>query len=412
MRNFASMRVLIFEPDHTGHHLTYVRLLIESLLPLRVDVTLSLGQQAFGSVEFEQQVKQFEGRLKFDRLPVLVQGQPIKFMCANSANFLETVRRVAPDHVMVPYADGLTQGLGLRRVWFGGKLPRSMTSEALMMRGAFAYPRSRWRQRASALFSLWTTDLSPWDRLHLLDPIPYDMVQNRGGGLAARAHLIPDPVPPPRVTDRVQARQMLGLATAGRYLGCAGVLDERKGIDKLIRAAASAKLGDDDRLLLLGSLSPGIRQLLNTEYSGLVNSGRIVVLDRYATDLEFEAAITAMDLVCTTYPRHTGSVSIAIRAAAAGRAVLASDWGWLGLVVPRFGLGWTCDATSVESLIQAIPTALDRAASFTLSDAGRRFVEFHSIRNFQACWTHLLRQKMGSPPESQMRTWQWALQGV
>jgi glycosyltransferase involved in cell wall biosynthesis len=313
---------------------------------------------------------------------------------------------------MVPYADGLTQGLGLRRLWLGGNLPGGVTSEALLMRGSYAYARTNWKQRVSAAFSLTTTGFSPWSRIHILDPIPYEMIQRRGGSLARRAQLIPDPVPQPRVTDRTEARRMLGIPEDGRYLGCVGVLDERKGIDNLIRAFAAAKLSEEDRLLLLGGMSAGIRRLVNDEYGALLRAQRIVAIDRYATDLEFEAAVAALDLVCTTYPRHIGSVSIAIRAAAAGKPVLASDWGWLGLVVPRFGLGWTCDATSVEALTAAIPTALDRAASFTIGEGGRRFVEFHSVRNFQASWRCMLRQRMGLPAEEDVRTWQWATEGV
>ncbi|HMB95735.1 MAG TPA: hypothetical protein VKK61_06815, partial [Tepidisphaeraceae bacterium] len=119
-------------------------------------------------------------------------------------------------------------------------------------------------------------------------------------------------------------------------------------------------------------------------------------------------ALTAMDVVGAIYPRHIGSASIAIRAAAARRPVLAHHFGWLGEIVPRFDLGWTCDATNPLELQQAIAISLRRAADFHPSEAAERFVAFHSIENFRAHWTAEIRRHLNLQQSPDLRTWQWA----
>jgi len=160
-------------------------------------------------------------------------------------------------------------------------------------------------------------------------------------------------------------------------------MDERKGIDRLVRAFAAARLRDDDRLLLAGRLSESLRRLIQADFADLISRDRLVLMDRYLTDDELCASVTAMDLICTPYPRHVGSASIVIRAAATGRPTLGVDYGWIGFVIPRFQLGWTCAVDAIPDLAMALARALDQAAGFRLSAAGRRFVDFIRSRIFR-----------------------------
>jgi glycosyltransferase involved in cell wall biosynthesis len=174
-------------------------------------------------------------------------------------------------------------------------------------------------------------------------------------------------------------------------------MDTRKGIDLLIAAFATGALGCDCRLLLAGLLSPDVQSLLIGPMAELVHQERIIVINRYLDDSELHAAMSALDVVCTPYPRHIGSASIVIRAAAAGRPVVASDFGWLGMVVPRFNLGWLCDDSDPRSLGSTIGFALQRSSEFRSTEAARRFVSFHSVENFQTAWTVRLRERLGLP---------------
>ena len=147
----------------------------------------------------------------------------------------------------------------------------------------------------------------------------------------ASSAFAPDPVESKPRIDQGVARRRLGVPESGRYLGSVGLMDERKGIDRLITAFANAPLEPDDRLLLVGQSSLAVRDLLEGPMADLVRDGRIVAIDRYVDNEEFSAAISALDVVCTPYPQHIGSASVVIRAAAAGARSCHR---------PLDGLGW------------------------------------------------------------------------
>lgn len=410
------MRVCVFEPDHTGHHLTYARLLLAALLDVPgTTVVLVTGAVAGSTPEYAAQVapvvarRAVQGRLTVETVvPTPLPRRPLANARARTAALLHAVRRTGADHVLVPYADGLAQVWGAARAVGAGALPRGVEAEGLIMRGGFAYPRpgTDIGGLVRAALGRHLIARAPLVQVHFLDPIPFDAVRRAGGSLAARARLMPDPVEPPPPLDRQTARAQLGIPPDGRYIGCAGGIDERKGADRLLRAFADASLGATDRLLLVGRASPGVRRLLETDLAVLVHAGRVISLDRYVSDEELTAGMAAMDLVCTPYPGHVGSASIVIRAAAAGRMVLASDFGWMQYVVPRFGLGRTCDATDAAALAAALPAALDAAAAFRSGAAAAAFAAFHSPANFATAWTARLRERLGLPPAPASRTWE------
>lgn len=405
------MRVLVFEPDHTGHRLNYVRLLLAALVPLvqgRGSVTLVAGRPAQSSPEFADQLAGFR-----DRVQVLFEvdkptGGPVGVARSRLGSLRGTLRRHGADHLYVPSADGLSQLLGARRLLPGMGWPRGMTSEAGMHRGAWAYPAPGLRRRAEVWASRTFTARSPWTRIHHVDPLAYEWIARRGGALAARSVVLPDPVEPPPPLDRQQARARLGVPQDGRIIGCAGGINKRKGIDRLVRAFARASLRPDDRLLLCGKADAYTRAALDRDGAELRRAGRLVEMDRYLTEDELVSAIAAMDVVTTPYAGHVGLSNIALRAAGAGRMVLGDDAGWQRRVIPAFGLGAVCDVRDTDAYAGAIGAALDAAPGFAPSDATRRLLEFHSPANFAAGWTGLLRERLGLGPDPAWRSWAWA----
>jgi glycosyltransferase involved in cell wall biosynthesis len=249
----------------------------------------------------------------------------------------------------------------------------------------------------------------------------------RAGGeprsrLEREMRLMPDPVEPPTGATRAEVLARYGLPDHGvRYIGSVGVMDIRKGAHLLIRAFAAAasdalppaeRLRDTDLLLLAGPQDPAIQALLTGEFRGLVESGRIRCVDRVLSAVEMADALAAMDLVCTPHQRHVGSASIVIRAAAAGRPVLGSSFGWIGYVVERFGLGSTVDESDPHRFARSLRAALDESGDFQLPVAATRFVQFHSPENFRAAWTANLRRRMGMPPAPGALTWEWVLEAL
>jgi glycosyltransferase involved in cell wall biosynthesis len=389
------MRVLIFEPDHHGHRLNHVRHLVSALTELpSVRTTVALSAHAPQTTEFNVHLASVADSAVIDAWMPHLHRNPLKGALQRSEFLRQSLQRAQADWLYVPYGDGLIQVLGLQRILLFPALPPDIMSETLVFRGNFAYPQRTWRAKAISELSWRIGRQAAWSITHILDPVVYESLKARQADEPPEYRLMPDPVETPTSLDRVAARQRLGIPDDGRLIACAGIIDRRKGVDLLIHAFAAAGLEPTDRLLLAGQHEAEIRKILAQDYGGLVRANRIISLDRILENDDLLDAIVASDVVAALYPRHIGSASIAIRAAAAQRPVLAHNFGWLGLIVPRFELGHLCDATNPKALQVAIVAAVEASASYQQSQAARQFVDFNSIENFKASWTAAIRERL------------------
>jgi glycosyltransferase involved in cell wall biosynthesis len=406
------MRVLVFEPDHEGHKFPYLRHLLPSLARLDVDLTVAISGEGLASSEFRDQLGALRDTVRFEPVLVRPRGSPLAIARRHLDQIRDVATRFRPDHLLVPSADGLTQALGAMRAIGRSFLPSGMHSEAAMHAGIFAHAARSVPDRIKREIVYQSIRAAPWNDLLYVDPLAYEAVQRRGGALATRTRVLPDPCDEYDPCDRDVARRELGIPEEGRYIGCAGALDARKGTDLLVRAFARADVTKDDRLLLAGRLHPDIRAEIEHDHAGLLRDGRLVLLDRYLDERELRLALAAMDVVCTPYPDDRGLSSVALQGVRLGRMILGSDRGWVGFAVQHCGLGATCTVTDVDAFAAAIRRCLDESSDFRRSHAAERLLEFHSPSNYAATWTQRLRERLDLAPTGPIRTWEWVLDGT
>lgn len=409
------MHVALYEPNNSGHRYTHIKRLLPALAALGGKVTFVTSRQGRASQEYAAQIKAVEHHATVESSMEFDEKGDLK---RNVRSFADNLRRVArdlaADHIFMPYADGTIQTIGILRLTGRFSIPPNVEIEGLMMRGLFAYEAStaiKARLRTKAWLTL--TAAAPFATIHHMDPIVYRAMRDRAPSLAKRVRLIPDPVEPFTPPTCAEARRRLGIPDDGRYIGCVGFQDRRKGIDRLIRAFLDARLGAKDRLLLAGKQEQAIKDILAGEAVQAVDEGRIVSLARYISDEELCLGVSAMDVVCTPYPPdagHSGSSSIVIHAAGQERPSLGSDCGWVGDTIRRFGLGAVCDVMNPTTFAAAIRASLESAAEFRLPEGGKRFVEFHRPENFTGCFTKRLRERLNLPPVQGLRDWSWVEQ--
>lgn len=391
---------MIFEFGVTGHRMTYVRQLLLGLTEL-ADVTLVVSKDAPSSDEFRVQVGDHFPSVTVDASIETPTLSGLKAMRAQAASVEAAAKKHAPDLFYMPTADGVTQALGLPPA-----IHLPMRAEAAMHRGSWAYPRPTFKQTIAARASLALTSRSPWDRLLMVDPLGYEWIRDHRPTLAKRCDVLPDPVDPVEDIDRHAARERLAIPAEGRLLGLMGMIDRRKGAHHLVPAFAKASLQPDDRLLLAGRVADQLRPVIET-HQHLIDEGRLIVLDRYITDEEFALALAASDVVVTSHDGHVGLSNVALRAAAAGRMVLGSDWGWQRRIVEPFDLGRVVNVTDHDAFARAIAESLEAAPTYKPTARTHRLMEFHSRANFTAQWLAPLRERLSLPPDPSLRTWEW-----
>ena len=392
------MHVLVFDATRGGGHaFNYHRLLLPTLASLTDDVTVVANRDVLALPSTQVHLRSMPASIHWVGGVPTASGSHLNQQFVARQALKEALHRHRPDHLYVPTADSLSQVLGCTSLLDRHDFHSGLEAEGVLHRCGFAYPAPTRRKQLLYRIGYWAHCRAPWNRLHNVDLIAYDWIQRHGGDLARRNRFLPDPIEDWPDIDRREARRRLGLVDDGRWIGCVGAIDARKGIDLLLAAFKAAAFPASVRLLLAGQHHPQIRQLLETEYAELVRLQRIISLDRYLSVAALSDAIASLDLVCTPYARQIAIASIVLRATAARRPVLATDFGWCGRVVPAFQLGWICNVQDPRELARAIAIRLEQSTEWRRSPAAEKLVGFHSPENFSATLTFRLCERLCHP---------------
>jgi len=407
-----STKCLIFESDVTGHRLQHVHHLAYALLAVGCEVAVALQTDAREHDEFRVHLAPIES--DFQLLAQLDSRQQKDFFSVSRRvdELVDAIGLVKPDWVYVPYADTLTQVAAARCILRGRRWLRHVPIEGQVMRGRYAYPSRGLKQRLGSATTRWLTQRSPWRVTHLLDTLVYNNLQ--GTSRTTEYRLIPEPVERLPDINRAEARRALGVPVDGRYVATVGGMDPRKGIDLLLAAFARARLRADDRLLLVGKMNQPMRELVARDYGRLGAAGRLQMVDRYVSDFELGCGFLAGDVLVTPHPQQVGSSGTMVRAAAAGRPVIASDYGWVGWVTEKFSLGKSVNVRDLDAFAAAIETALERPPEARGSEAADRFRRYHTVENQKAHWLVSLGRERGVDlGEFATRVeWPWVLEAA
>ena len=401
------MRVLIYCPSHEGHHFVFIKLLIPEICRVGASVVLAITAKGRNSKEFRTHLEPISGAFDIDT-NIDEPKESSEFRRKSVSEFRAAVERQRPEYVLAPAADSLLPLLGINAVLGRWRVPSGIRVEFALIRANFGYLAKNVADRAR----FWAKEVVislpiSQDPLLVIDPVAFENINARGSALAGKTRLVPEPLDDVQPVERAAARRRLGLPEAGRYIGCTGLLDTRKGIDRLIKAFTKADLAGNDRLLLAGVLDKDVESAAGAELKSLAANGRVVLLNRYLTDEELNLAICATDVVSATYwTAHCAPSGIVNRAAVIGRPVLASRFGWSDFMVPEFGLGTLTDISNPETFARDIATALEQSGSFVQSPKTARLREFLSPGNFAACWTANIAKRLGGRIPK-LRTWEW-----
>lgn len=322
----GKMKVQIFEPFVGAHHTKYLRTLLPSLVCLQRtgsvgDIVVTISQEHRTSDSFTDQLVRFEGPVAFDpAVPRLgsTRGGPGYTV---TGALLRAVARCRPDFLVCTSANQGAATLALtarlhpapwRRMWSIAVLHNGFPNG---VRGMDEFVRDGIHRfsRANA----------PFDELMFVNPLLFQTVAAQLRRSKRRVSLLPDPVDRREPVERGLARASLLMPVGGRYVGCVGRTDARKRIPELLAAFRETSRGPMERLLLAGRLWASHRSLIERQYSDLLRSERLLLIDRYLAECEMDAAYGACDaVVVAQYPTSELSGSL-LAAIAAGKPVIA-----------------------------------------------------------------------------------------
>jgi glycosyltransferase involved in cell wall biosynthesis len=393
------MRVLFYEPAHTGHHFAYLAWMLGGFVDLPVKITVATTPSALGSVEYAKTLAPLADRITFVTSCTPPPAGPIKIARHRLRELVECIEAVRPDHVAVCYVDGVWDQACLATLMGRRPWPRELVVEGWLYRGRFGDRTDRrWKSivRRGLFRRLLRQGL--FRKLHLDHELLYNFAAPFATGTSTEVVLTPNPIELREPVSREEARRRLGLPTEGRWISLSGVVARFKGADLLIEVFSRCRRERPDmplRLLLAGPQEEQIRAMLQREpYRALVAEGGIVAIDRFVNEEEMFLAAAAADLVVAPYPNHDGRSSIILWAAAAGRPSLGTEEGCIGHVIKHERLGRTCNVADTSALADAVVATLDMPWTDADADRVRQYAEFHRVENYRRIASQLIRQRL------------------
>ncbi|NES18729.1 MAG: glycosyltransferase [Symploca sp. SIO3E6] len=212
--------------------------------------------------------------------------------------------------------------------------------------------------------------------LFCLDPLAVEHInQLKTHG---KAIPLPDPVQIYSDSDSQveKLKETLGIQPSRITFLMFGVPQKRKGIYQLLEAIALLPSNLCQKLCLLFVGQRYSDPLIQTRKAELTEALPIQVIsqEEFIPEQEIQNYFQVADVILAPYQRHIGMSGILVRAAAAQRPVLSSNYGIMGEIVKRYHLGITVDST--------VPAEIAQGLARFLLEAPANFCDFSQMKDF------------------------------
>lgn len=387
--------LMLFDVAAGGHHGMFVQHLVEAWLaqaqerqlvlvvpPRFLDIHSELGEVIVRAPANRVRVEFIDGPIPS---PGDSAADLIRYDLSQGAIFRRFVERLQPEWCLLMQFDFLQLHLIL------GKPPAHRPRIAgIYFRPSFHYAaltgwRPSWRERLNDARKRLTLKRAlrneMFDTLFSLDPFVVPEIDSWQTGTTVLA--LPDGFSPP-----VQAPEAVshGIESGRRIALTYGSLAERKGIFSVLDALPNLPEALQRRLAIVfaGRIHEPDRSAFRDAIARAERTTQvqIVVDDRFLPEPELAAWIDAATLLLVAYRHHIGSSNVLIRAAAAGKPVVGSDYGLVGEQIRRRRLGLAVNTNDPATLAAALADMLEAPDRHFDPAEAARFAEANTAAAF------------------------------
>lgn len=393
-------KVLLFDLDFTGHHAGYIQHLVRywrkhelpgsldvvvspkfmQLHPDVVNVALDDGKRNANfiaiSSEEEATLKSKESSL----------GRA--FHAFQEWNLLcKYVNLLKANHCFLMYFDALQLPLALAR-----KLPCPLSG--IYFRPVFHYgnfsgftpsTRERFWQLRDKFFLSRILRHSQFQNLFCLDPFVVEPISQFKSNVKVIHLADPIQIYSYNGTRIEKLREELGINSGRKVFLMFGAFRKRKGIYQLLDALTLLPTHLCEKLCLLCVGPVGAEPQVQVRLDEIAKSLPIQIIkhDKFVPDHEIQPYFQVSDVILAPYQRHIGMSAILVRAAAAQKPVLSSNYGLMGELVKFNRLGITVDSTVPDEIAKELTQfILEPPAKFCDYSKMKSFAEQNSAENF------------------------------
>ena len=351
--------ILIFEPDASGHHSGYLYHLIINFLQNDYSYKLII----LVSPDFFLKHPQILQKTLSPRV------QWIKFSEKEFVDWKKPKsvfkRSVLEWDLFCQYAKKYNSVLGffmyidyLQLAVLTQPAPPCPISGILFRPTLVNYPANSWKER----LNYWRKNITlkffvknkNLDSLFNLDPFATDYILKNWN--TEKVKFLPDPVQVyPTTKTKSEVKTSLGISESKMVFLIFGYLDSRKGIADVMEAIGniSRETSQKGCLLIVGPWEENERKLFNIQLPKIKQTTgfQIVVKDGFVKDEDIQQYFKVADYAFALYNNHFGMSAIMVRAAAAQKPLISSNFGLIGKIVVENELGITIDNDLKEKLV-------------------------------------------------------------
>ena len=153
-------------------------------------------------------------------------------------------------------------------------------------------------------------------------------------------------------------RESLGIHPSRQVFLLFGALTGRKGIYQLLDAIPllSSELCQKLCLVFVGSANTTEQARIKSQVAAVCQKQPVQIVEHYefVPERDVPAYFQLTDVVLATYQRHVGMSGILLLAAAAQKPILSSNYGLMGEISRRYGLGLTVDSTVPDEIAKGL----------------------------------------------------------
>ena len=388
------MRVVILDPYASGHHASYLRWLVQAARrehwsvvvatsktalthPLLNTIAADLGDVSTHLVEAGPGMGSSDGRSSKLLFREFAYWRTFKRVV------LEVREKTAVDGVILPYVDYCFYALAICGSPFQ-ELPWCGICMRLGVAPGAADARSllplKWRLARRILGA------PTLSALFVINPSVQDVPPSwLSTTRLSKLRYLPDPAEFESTTDRTGSRAALGILDGDVGILVFGSIDERKGIDALLNSISSEK-GLGNYVVILAGKQSGIvqSQLRTAPYSELLSARRLIVIDRFLTEVEQSAVFAAADVVWVGYRNHFYMSGVLVLAGRAGRPVVGTSGGEIGRLIEKYRIGVVANIERPAEVTAALREMLDVRTRSRFSEGAQLAFAGHTVENFGA----------------------------
>jgi len=382
------MRVLILEPHATGHHANYCRWLIAATIRKSWTAVLATSADALSHPALSSIASDFEGIEVYPLdVPMVSTGvsstkiitREVSYWLTFRRAIMEMKKRQPVDCILVPYVDYCFHALACLGTPFGGipwcgiSMRLALTREQLRGRKPWKWRFARRVLASRSLRALFVINPSVAD-------VPRDWYPAR---TRAKLRYLPDPALLDALPVRTDARRTLDVEADQLVILVFGAIDERKGIDSLVGAIELDPALSRYVIVLAGMQSQGVRHLLSLPlYANLRAQRRLIVLDRFVSDVELAQLLAAADVVWLGYRNHAYMSGVLVLAGKAAVPVLGTVQGEIGGYISKFTIGVAARIDQPSDVARGLLRLLDARLRSEMGQRARLVFSAHTIENF------------------------------